>query len=249
MDQTKIKWPRGKRAVVSLTYDDGLPSHPREVASLLESFNLRGTFYAPIKSDLTSSPLVWRALVGRGHELGNHTYFHPCWSVGGKYADWLPEQFNLEKYDETRWLDEVKTANQSLGLVDGRDERTFGNTCWDNYIGPQNAPICLEPLIAQVFMAARGENTGKPVSLDPVNFNNLGTVWADHRGFETFLPELEEIQETGGWLIYTFHGVGEAAHNLHIDPEAHRRLLEYLHQHRGSIWTAPVIEVVKYLKK
>ncbi len=249
MSQTHFAWPKGCRAAVSLSYDDGIPNHPQLVAPMLEEHGLRGTFYVPIKDDVMQNPLPWRAMAGRGHELGNHTVFHPCWSVGGKYADWLPDQFNLEHYDAERWLDEIHTANQALELVDGRSERTFGNTCFDNYMGPEEDPVCLEPLIAQVFLAARGEATGRPVNLAAVNYNNLGTIWADRRSFEDFTGELQEIADNGGWVIYTFHGVGETAHNHHIRVREHRRLLEFLRDNAKQYWTAPVIDVVRRLKK
>lgn len=244
-----MKWPKNCRAAVSLTYDDGLPSHPRHVAPELEAHGMRGTFYAPLKSDLMQNPLAWRRLAGRGHELGNHSVFHPCRSIGGKYSAWLPEEFNLVHYDADRWLDEMTIANNALKLVDGRSERTYGNTCFDNYLGPEENPVCLEPLIARRFLAARGEETNRPVNLEQRNDYNLGTVWADRRTFGDFAPELETILDTGGWVIYTFHGVGKGTHDHFIDEKEHRLLLEFLQARSNRIWTAPLIDVVKYLQK
>ncbi len=249
MEKTNYRWPKGRRAAVSLTYDDGLTIHPTVVAPLLEAYGLRGTFYAPVKSEgLEQNPLAWRAMAKRGHELGNHTFFHPCRSTQGKYKEWLPEDLNLTNYSPAAWLDEVNSANQALSLMDGRNERTFGNTCFNNFIGPEDDPVCLESLISQVFAAARGENTGKPVQ-SPFNFNNLGTVWADRRAFGDFSQELDGILSTGGWIIYTFHGVGKGTHAHYIEAEEHRCLLEFLHNNADQIWTAPVIDVVRYIKK
>jgi peptidoglycan/xylan/chitin deacetylase (PgdA/CDA1 family) len=245
----KNRWPKGCRAAVSLSYDDGISNHPQVVAPQLEAHGLRGTFYAPLRSRLMQDPLPWRAMAARGHELGNHSVFHPCWSVRGKYASWLPEAYNLENYTTERWLDEMNTANEALKLVDGRSERTYGNTCFDNYLGPADDPVCLEPLIAQLFVAARGEETNKPVDLEHLNYNNLGTIWGDRRAFGDFSSELNEILDTGGWVIYTFHGVGEEAHNHHINAEEHRRLLAFLRDSAAQYWTAPVMDVVKWLKK
>ncbi len=249
MIQSPIQWPKNRRAAVSLTYDDGIPNHPQVVAPLLEQYGLRGTFYIPIKDDVLQNPLPWRAMAERGHELGNHTVFHPCWSAGNKYKDWLPDQYSLVHYTPERWLDEIQTANQGLELIDNQTERTFGNTCFDNFIGPEDDPLCLEPLIAQAFLAARGEQTGRPVDLANLNFNNLGTIWADRRSFGDFAGELQEITDNSGWVIYTFHGVGEAAHTHHINAAEHLRLLEFLHDNANRYWTAPVIEVVRWLKK
>lgn len=250
MSQTQNTWPKSCRAAVSLTYDDGIPNHPQLVAPLLEQYDMRGTFYVPIKDDVVNNPLPWRKMAARGHELGNHTVYHPCWSVGGKYDAWLPDQLNLVHYDAEHWMDEINTANDALELIDNRRERrTFGNTCFDNYLGPEENPVCLEPLIAQVFLAARGEQTSRPVDLANINYNNLGTVWADRRSFGDFAGELQEIADTGGWVIYTFHGVGEAAHNHNINAREHHRLLEFLHNNAKTYWTAPVIDIVKWLKR
>lgn len=245
----RIRWPKGCRAAVSLSYDDGIPNHPQVVAPQLEAHGLRGTFYTPLRSGLMKDPLPWRAMAARGHELGNHSVFHPCWSIYGKYDSWLPETYNLVNYTAERWLDEMNTANEALKLVDARDERTFGNTCFNNYLGPVDDPVCLEPLIAQLFVAARGEETNRPVDLENLNYNNLGTIWGDRRAFGDFSSELNEILDTGGWVIYTFHGVGEEAHNHHINAEEHRRLLAFLRDNAAQYWTAPVMDVVKWLKK
>jgi len=245
----KSRWPKNRVAAVSLSYDDGLPNHYQLVAPQLEAHGFRGTFYIPLKSDILQNPMAWRALASKGHELGNHTVFHPCWSVGKRHANWLPEEYNLEHYTAENWLDEVRTANQALTLVDSRSEHTFGNTCFENYIGAENDPICLEPLIAQEFAAARGENTGQQVQLNPVNFNNLGTIWADRRSFGDFALELERVLDTGGWLLYSFHGVGKGAHDLYIESLEHQRLLDFLKNRQKYFWAAPVIDVVRYLKK
>lgn len=242
-------WPKGRKAVVSLTYDDGISTHPGEVAPLLETYGLRGTFYAPLQSDINNNPLAWRKLAERGHEIGNHTVYHPCWNVKGKYDSWLPESLNLVNYDEDHWMDEITAANEGLFLIDGRTRRTFGNTCFDNYMGPERDPICLEPLIARAFEAARGEETRKPVNLDSINYYNLGTIWADRRDFADFVPELQSLLDSGGWIIYTFHGVGEGRHTHYIAESEHRRLLAFLRDNSSVIWTAPVIEVVEHLKK
>ena len=70
-------WPEGKRGAVSLTYDDALPVHYERVAPLLEDHGLRATFYTNVLS-LGANPEAWRQVAACGHELGNHSIFHPC---------------------------------------------------------------------------------------------------------------------------------------------------------------------------
>ncbi len=72
-------FPNGARCAVSLTYDDGLRSHFEDVGPTLEKFGLRGTFNIPIAhTSLMQNVEAWRGMATRGHELGNHSLFHPC---------------------------------------------------------------------------------------------------------------------------------------------------------------------------
>src|SRR5689334_8367364 len=64
----------GKKASVVLTYDDALNVHLDNVIPLLDSVNLKGTFYLsgyfPGCRDRIPD---WRRAAASGHELGNHT--------------------------------------------------------------------------------------------------------------------------------------------------------------------------------
>ena len=80
----QFRWPNGAKAAVCLTYDDGVDIHLDHAAPDLEAVNLRGTFYVPGHSrSLYERMDEWRALAARGHEIGNHTVFHPCLKVAG----------------------------------------------------------------------------------------------------------------------------------------------------------------------
>ena len=76
--QTPTTW-NGKQCAVVLTYDDAIDVDLDNAIPALDSAGLKGTFYL-----IGSSPAVsrrigqWRAAAKNGHELGNHTSFHPC---------------------------------------------------------------------------------------------------------------------------------------------------------------------------
>lgn len=238
-------WPDGMSGAVSLTYDDGLRNHLELVAPALEAAGLRGTFYVHITSeDFQKDTAGWRAAAARGHELGNHTVFHPCRNNPCVHSD-----FDLRGYGERRWCREMELANWILGQTDGQAERTFGNTCWDNWIGPDDSRVCLEQLMPGMFPAARGEKTDRPV--DPKSFNryNLGTVGADGMTFAELQPFIEAAVRDGQWLILTFHGVGQGSHTLFMATAEHQLLLEWLAANRRRIWTAPVLAVSRHLLK
>jgi peptidoglycan/xylan/chitin deacetylase (PgdA/CDA1 family) len=102
-------------ALIYLTYDDSLAVHRETVVPDLADRGLRGTFYVPAaRADLHERVAGWRAVTA-GHELGNHSCWHPC---RGR-PSWLPRAYHLEDYDCRRIRDELLMANSVLHLIDG----------------------------------------------------------------------------------------------------------------------------------
>jgi len=242
-----IVWPRQRKGAVSLTYDDALSQHHRTVGPFLQSHGVRGTFYTPICSRLMDETEAWRHLAQAGHELGNHTLFHPCYGEKTGEITWLDPGYNLRDYTAKRWQDEIRVANWALQQIDGRTRRTYGNTCHNRWIGPVDARICLDTLIPQHFVAGRGGHTQRAVDLTALDFSNLGTKGTDKATFRDLREELGRVREAGSWMIYTFHGVGPGEHGLFIDAEEHRQLVEWLAA-ESELWVAPVVEVATWLQ-
>jgi sialate O-acetylesterase len=81
-----------------------------------------------------------------------------------------------------------------------------------------------------------------------INFNALGHFSGDRRDFDSLQGEIDAAMQTGGWIIYMIHGVGEGTHKLYIDVEEHQKLVDYLSAQQDSIWTAPVAQIAQYLQ-
>ena len=127
----QFKWPDGKKAAVVFTYDDALDCHLDVAIPQLDEFGFKGTFYCTGNSpSLNNRMNDWREITKNGHELGNHTIFHPC---DGTKFDWVKPEYDLNKYTHEQIIAELKTANTLLKAIDGKTERTFGFTC-SNYI-------------------------------------------------------------------------------------------------------------------
>ena len=109
IDKAAFAWPQDCRGAVSLTYDDALPCHWELVAPALEAQGLRGTFYTNILS-AAAAPEAWRRIAGRGHELGNHSIFHPCRKNLERPRAWLPDEYDLRGYTPRRWVTSVPTV-------------------------------------------------------------------------------------------------------------------------------------------
>jgi sialate O-acetylesterase len=239
------RWPGGAVAAVSLSYDDSLPVHFRQVAPLLEEHGLRGTFYLSLWN--LTDPEEWKAVAQRGHELGNHSVFHPCRRTPDKEG-WLSPDYDLMQYSPKRFRDELALANRMIALLDGGKPRTYGNNCTDLTIGRGAEETPMDPIIAELFVAARGTITNQPVDPARPVFTRLGHYAGDGKTFAQMRAEIEAARAKGGWIIYMFHGVGAGTHNLFVAEEEHRQLLAWLAAERATIWTAPVVDVARHLQ-
>lgn len=244
-DSAPTLWPDGTKAAVSLSYDDSVPVHHHTVAPLLKKHGLRGTFYLSVLT--IENPEAWKAVAAQGHELGNHSLFHPCRRVKS-FESWLPAYYDLADYTPGRFRDELNVADLVLDLLDGGKPRTYGNNCTNLTIGRGDQEQPMDPIIAELFVAARGTLTERPVDPRQPAFTRLGHFNGDGKTFAQMRAEIEDARSRSEWVIYMFHGVGEGTHGLFVDDHEHRLLIEWLDQERDSIWTAPVVDVAQHLR-
>ncbi|TVR52914.1 MAG: hypothetical protein EA425_04175 [Puniceicoccaceae bacterium] len=242
-------WPRGAGGGLSLTFDDGLDVHLERVAPLLETHGLRGTFYAHLQSGISARPQAWRELAARGHELGNHTLFHPCRKEPREKYTWVDDAFDLCTYSESRLRAELSAANTCLHFIDGHLERSFGNTCCHTTFGAGEEERSMSPMLAELFPAARGAVTHRCAIPGPeLDWTNLGCFAADNRSLDDLQRYARTAMQSGGWAILMIHGIGAETHQMHLDPQAFAAFLDWLADLQGDLWVAPVIEVARQLR-
>ncbi len=248
MDPT-FRWPSSFRAAVSLTYDDGLPTHTTLVGPTLEQHGLRATFYLPTLSGLRDHPDRWRQVAAAGHELGNHTVFHPCRRIPLESYEWVDPAYDLAAYTPDRLRAELDVANFVLSLVDGKTTRTFGNTCCHTTIGRgvQEQPIAA--ILDESFVAARGALTQQPaVPANGLDLLDVGCIHADGRSLQELQAMVADAQAQRGWAVLMLHGVGPETHRLHVEQDVHEQFIAWLAQ-QPTVWTAPFIEIATYVQQ
>ncbi|RZK52923.1 MAG: chitooligosaccharide deacetylase, partial [Hymenobacter sp.] len=125
----------GKSCAVVLTYDDAIDVDLDHALPALDSAGLRGTFYLIAAAPVVQRRLPeWRAAARRGHELGNHSLFHPCDGRPTGRGFVTPDN-DLSTYTLGRATQEIRAANTLLQAIDGQTRRTFAYPCGDLVIG------------------------------------------------------------------------------------------------------------------
>ncbi|MBO9631865.1 MAG: polysaccharide deacetylase family protein [Chitinophagaceae bacterium] len=236
--QTNWVW-HNKRCAVVLTYDDALDVHLNNVVPALDSLKLKGTFYLTCKEPaFTQRIAAWKRAAAKGHELANHTIFHPC--TGGPGREWLSADYDLRNYSVKRMQDEVRLTNDLLHIADGKKKRTFAYPCGDLKI---HDSLYLDTTL---FVAARGtENT--LTGIDQKDLYNIGCFAVDMHTGEQLIAEVKKAMAAGKALVFLFHGVG-GGHDLNVSLEAHRQLLHFLKANQKEIWVPSFIEMAEWIK-
>ncbi len=241
MAQSQAPW-RGKQCAVVVTYDDALNVHLDQAVPVLDSLGLKATFYlSGFFPGFRQRVSDWEAVAARGHELANHTLFHPC-AGNTPGREWVKPDYDLSKYTLTRITDEIRMTNTLLQAMDGKTQRTFAYPCGDTQIG--GVPYFTQ--VGEEFVAARGVHT-EFLPIGQINLANVGSVVVNGQSGEQLIALVQKAMETHSLLVFLFHGVG-GEHNLNVSLPAHRQLLRFLHQHRNQLWVAPFLEVTGHVR-
>jgi peptidoglycan/xylan/chitin deacetylase (PgdA/CDA1 family) len=238
-----FEWPDGRKAAISLAYDDALDSQLDNAIPALDRHGLKGSFYlVPANMPVGKRLDEWRRAAAHGHELGNHTLFHQC---SGSMADreWVEPQRDLDHTTAAQMKDQVLLANVVLAAIDGRHERTMTVPCGDAMASGQD----YVELVRGEFVAIKlgnGAVTPGMQALDPYAVTVVAPV--DASG-EALIAIAREAAAKGTMANFTFHGIG--GDYLSVSSQAHEALLDYLASNRQTYWTATFIDIMKYVRQ
>lgn len=236
--QSSGPWHNKKCAVV-LTYDDALNVHLDNAIPALDSLRLKGTFYLTCKEPaFTKRVPAWKRAAAKGHELANHTIFHPC--TGGPGREWLSADYDLRNYSVRRMQDEIRLTNDLLQIVDGKKKRTFAYPCGDLRI---HDSLYLD---TSLFVAARGTND-LLTDIHQKDLFNIGCFGVNMHTGDQLIAEVKKAMASGKALVFLFHGVG-GEHDLNVSLEAHSQLLHFLKKNEKDIWVPTFIEMAEWIK-
>jgi len=196
---------------VSFTFDDFPRSAFVNGGAILEHYGIRATYYASLslmgRSERTGPmflPEDLKLLLGRGHELGCHTFGH-CHSGETK-----PNAFENSLFENRRVLGEV---------CPGAALRTF------------SYPISLprawtKHKVSRHFECCRGG--GQTFNTGTADLNCLCSYFIEKsRGdFDAIRSLIEQNQRARGWLILATHDVDPAPSPFGCTPDLFDRIVK-----------------------
>lgn len=239
-----IAWPNGKRAAVSLSFDDARLSQIDTGLVLLKKLDVKVTFFV-VPSGVQKRLAGWRQAVADGHEIANHSLTHPCtvnYGLSGNDTD------VLENYDLNKMAHQLDGANEQIQKLLGVKPVDFAYPCGLKFVGRGVDVRSYVPLVAERFLVGRGyldEAANKPADFD---FGQaMGTVF-DDQDFSEMKKVIDEATKDGRWVIFVGHEIGERAYQT-TDTKALEALCAYLKDPANGIWLGTVQEIGSYVKK
>jgi peptidoglycan/xylan/chitin deacetylase (PgdA/CDA1 family) len=227
-----FSWPGHATLAVSLSYDDALASQLDHAVPALNRLGLRGSFYI-LPSSLVFRQRMeeWRTLANQGHELGNHSIFHPCRaSLAGR--EWVASHRDLDHYSVEQMREELATANTILFAIDGKTERTLTPPCGDRLAGGEDYLATVSDLFVAI----------KPLTEIP----DFSVTWSPNGVTGAELIEYVRQMEGRTRLVnILFHGVG--GDYLSVEENAHEELLEFLAENRDRYWVDSFIKIMEHV--
>ena len=237
-----FRWPEGKRAAISLSFDDARLSQVDRGLPILDAYGVKATFY--VVPDRVEQRLSgWKKAVANGHEIGNHTLNHPCTGNFPWSREKALEQYCLE--DAERELDE---ANAAIERLLGVRPTTFAYPCGQKFVGRGLSVKSYVPLVAERFIVGRG--AFDEVANDPA-FCDLAQVTGidmDELDFEQVRQLVDEAIADGRWLVLFGHEVGEPGRQTTF-ASALEAFCRYAQDPANGLWLDTVAVVGEYVQE
>lgn len=227
----KIDWPHNAQVAVSLSYDDTLHSQVDNAIPTLNQHGIKGSFYLSLNTPVISERLPdWRVAAASGHELGNHSIFHPC-SKSQQGMDWVADHKNLDTRVIVQMREELEVANAFLHSIDGKSERTYTPPCLHANVGDGNYIEAVRDLF--VGIKSQEKNI------------NAALIMPNGQSGEELIALVKEAAKKHELINVIFHGIG--ADHLSVSTEAHEALVKYLAENRDVYWTDTYLNIMKHV--
>lgn len=217
------KWPDGRRAALSIRFDDSHPTHLTKAIPILREYGFRGTFMVNPggaesgrrrRSEFELHQGEWAAVARQGdQELANHTAHHR----GARGDDDMDA--------------EIGSASQAIWqLTPGRSKlmalNLGGGTQWET-------TRTLRHYLDKYHLFDAAQNS---TGMDDAYGNRVAN----------FRRLLEQYLARGLWCRIHYHSIGEG---LASSEANFRAALDLAQEHKPDLWIAGMADIHKYLSE
>ncbi len=219
------------RAVISFTFDDFPQSALHAGGGILERYGLRATYYACLGlmgEEIATGKLFDAAdlqdLVGRGHELGCHTYSH-----------------------SHAWQTDTRTFEQSVidnGLA---LQNLLPGMRFETLSFPISTPRPLtKAKIAGRFLCCR--SGGQTFNKGVVDLNQLSAFFLEksRNDFTAIKEVIDRNCRMRGWLIFATHDIADNPTPYGCTPQFFEQVVAYASSSNSSI--LPMMQALRALR-
>ncbi|MGE5644909.1 MAG: polysaccharide deacetylase family protein [Acidobacteriota bacterium] len=239
--QQGFRWPEGKRAAISLSFDDARTSQIDTGIALLEKHGAKATFF--VSPGLVKERLAgWKRAVALGHEIGSHSMSHACTANYEFSARNALEDFTLEKMAA-----DLDASSAEIERLLGVKPATFAYPCGQKFVGRGEGVRSYVPLVAARFLAGRGfldEAPNDPALCDLAQSMGMGF---DNLTAKQVLDLAKGAAKSGRWLIFVGHEIGTAGEQT-TNVDALEALLKYARDPANGIWLDTVKNVATHVR-
>lgn len=239
--ESTFTWPEGKQIAISLSFDDARASQVDVGTALLDQYGVKATFYV-VPNSVKQRLEGWKKAVTNGHEIGNHSFNHPC---TGNFP-WS-RQKAIENYTLKQMQNELILTNKAIKELLGVEAEVFAYPCGQTYIGRGKNTKSYVPVVSKLFLSGRGWLDEGPNAPQFCDLAQLTGMEMDGKDFDQILPLIENAKKSGAWLVLAGHEMG-ASGNQTTRLSMLKKLIEYAQNPANGIWIAPVGTVAKYIK-
>lgn len=237
-----FQWPEGKKMAISLTFDDARLSQADLGIPLLDSFGVKATFYVSHENVIRSVD-AWEKAVINGHDIGNHSLFHPC---TGNF-DWSKD-YALENYSLKKMEAELDSANALLNSILGIVPVSFAYPCGQAFVGRGEQTKSYVPVVALMFESGRGwlnEGPNDPAFCD---MSQLTGMELDGKSFDQIRTLIESAGKSGKWLILAGHEMNNGGVQTSLLSTI-EEICKYAADPANGIWLDDVHAIAAYVRE
>lgn len=228
------RYPNGKKAAISVHFDDNVIQQFTVARPIMDSFNIRGTFQlisGSLWTDLINEAIL---AVSIGHEIGAHTVSHT------RLLDLTIEMVTSELVDSKQSLEQQITGIGNCQVVSypfGAADLAVMN------VAEQAGFIFGRKVGATPYTSFSPTYTFEEFYGANVSFTVVSTTQAN-----AFGASIDTAIAGKGWHLAMFHGI-ETSGWEPITGATFSSLMQEIANRANDLWVAPIGEVAKYSRE